>query len=370
MDPAPPPETWAITSRNVRSRRVEASIDGVPVWVESDKLPLADTPEAWVTAFCLAAARVGAHLRVDRPVDPTWRAAANANVATTSAWWGGASALELDAPEASDPSWHHRVRPRPKRDRRRAHRSIGRALSFSGGVDSFFSLLQNRHVPSHLLFVVGFDVDVDDAPRVERAVELVRSVAKARRVTPIIVRTDLRRHPRFASIGWDQSHGAAVAAIGHLLSPVIGTIIIPPSYAVDRLIPWGSRPDIDPRWSVPGRTEIEHGDATERRIDRVLAIAEDPLVQRHLWVCRQNESAELNCGRCETCVRTMTALAGAGVLDDFAVFPSPAELPARIDALEIVAAGLIPTWGDLVALDLEPEVRSAVEALIGRSSPR
>ena len=75
-----PAETWTITSRNVGSRRVEAVVDGVAVSVTSDKLPLADVPEAWVTAFSLPAARAEARLAVDRPVDPTWRAAADAKI--------------------------------------------------------------------------------------------------------------------------------------------------------------------------------------------------------------------------------------------------------------------------------------------------
>jgi hypothetical protein len=366
-----PAETWTITSRNAGSRRVEAVVDGVAVTVTSDKLPLADVPEAWITAFSLAAARAEARLAVDRTVDPTWRAAADANVATTSGWWGGAPHLALDAPEPADrAAWRRRIRPRPKRGHPKSNRSTGRALCFTGGVDSFFSLLRDRHGPSHLLYVVGFDVDLDDTERADRVVALVHEVARARRLTPLIVRTDLRAHPRFASISWEQTHGAAIAAIGLLLSPSIGAVTIPPSYASDRLIPWGSRPDLDPRWSVPGRTEIEHGDATERRLDRVAAIAHDPLAQQHLRVCWQNDGSALNCGRCEKCLRTMAMLAGVGVLDDCRTFPPRSELPERLAALDGLSAGHVPMWQDLLAIELRAEERAAVEALIERSSAR
>jgi hypothetical protein len=367
-DPVPP-ETWAITSRSVGSRRVEASIDDIPVWVESDKLPLADATEAWATAFCLPAARAAVRLQVDHPVDPTWRAAANANVATTASWWGGTPTLELDVPDPTTARFRRRG-PRQRRGHERVHRSTGRALCFAGGVDSFFSLLRDRHGPSHLLYIVGFEVDVDDTPRAERVIDLVKQVAKDRRLTPIIVRTNLRRHPRFASISWEQSHGAALAAISHLLSPTVGTVIIPPSFAAERLIPWGSRPDLDPRWSVPGRTEVEHGDATELRIDRVRAIADHPLVHRHLRVCTQNIGDDMNCGRCERCVRTMTALATVGVLDECLTFPSRADLASRIDALGTIPAGLTPAWTDLLGAGLLPDERRAVEALIERTSTR
>jgi hypothetical protein len=360
-------ETWAITSRNVGSRRVEAIVDGSPVFVESDKIVLADAPEAWVTAFSLPAARAEVRLQVDGAVDPTWRAAANANVATTSTWWGGAPRLELDTPDRRPSRRMGRVRPRGGRRRHPSGRATGRALCFTGGVDSFFTLLRDRHGPTHLLYVIGFDVDLADEARAARVADLVRQVAKARRMVPVIVRTDLRHHPRFGSIAWEQTHGAALAAIGQLLAPSIGAIIIPPSFAADRLIPWGSRPDLDPRWSVPGRTEVEHGDATERRIDRVRAIAADPLVQRHLRVCWQNLGTELNCGRCEKCVRTMVMLAGVGVLDDCATFPSRADLPDRIDALDPVPMGLVPMWRDVLQ-GLDAREQASVEALVARSS--
>ena len=68
-----------------------------------------------------------------------------------------------------------------------------------------------------------------------------------------MVRSDLRSHPGFASVSWEDTHGAALAAVGHALHRTIGTLVIPPSYAASRLVPWGSRPDLDPRWSVPGR---------------------------------------------------------------------------------------------------------------------
>ncbi|WP_421119613.1 hypothetical protein ACE2AJ_19955 [Aquihabitans daechungensis] len=365
-----PAETWAITSRNVGGRRVEAVVDGVPLWVESDKLPLADVPEAWATAFCLPAARAEVRLRVERPVDPTWRAAANANVTTTSVWWGGARTLELDAPDARGPRWHHRLRPRPARGHRPSTRATGRALCFTGGVDSFFSLLRDRHGPTHLLYVIGFDVEVDDAARADRVVDLVKQVAKARRLTPVIVRTNLRTHPRFASISWEHTHGAALAAVGHLLQPRHRHGDHPAVLRRGPPHPVGARPDLDPRWSVPGRLEIEHGDATERRLDRIVAIAHDPLVHRHLRVCWQNVGSDLNCGRCEKCVRTMTTLAGAGVIDDCTTFPSRDDLPDRVEALGTIPVGLTPMWSDVLATDLRPDERRSIEALIERSSTR
>lgn len=349
---------WTIRSRRVSPHRVEAEVDGIPVWAECDDADLRDAPEAWGTAFALPSARAGAGLAFTAAIDPAWAVAAQGNVAAAAGWWGGVPDPAWSAPPSRLPEPVRRLMRRP---------APGRGLCFTGGVDSFFSLLRGSHRPTHLIYVVGFDVPLDDPARIADVVGLVRAVAADRRIPAVIVRTDLRDHPRFASISWEHTHGAALAAIGHLLSPVISTLVIPPSYAADRLVPWGSRPDLDPGWSVGGRLAVEHGDASGRRLDRVLAIADDPLVHRHLRVCWQNVAEHRNCGRCEKCVRTMAMLAGAGALDACHGFPDRTELPARIDAMAALPTGIVPLWEDLLGIGLQPEERAAVEGLLARS---
>lgn len=351
--------SWAVRSRQVSPHRVEAEIDGEPVWVTCDDVVLADVPEAWGTAFALPSARAGAGLSFARSVDARWAASAQRNVEQAAGWWGGEPEPTWASPSSRGPEAVRRWLRRP---------AAGRALCFTGGVDSFFSLLHGSHEPTCLLYVVGFDVPVEDEARADDVVHLVRSVAADRGIPAVIVRTDLREHPRFASISWEHTHGAALAAVGHLLAPTVSTLVIPPSYAADRLVPWGSRPDLDPRWSVPRRLVVEHGDASGRRLDRVLAIAGDPLVHRHLRVCWQNVGTDRNCGRCEKCVRTMAMLAGAGALDACETFPARAELPGRIDAMTAVPAGITPLWEDLLGIDLLDPERAAVDALLRRSS--
>ncbi|WP_426572456.1 hypothetical protein [Aquihabitans sp. McL0605] len=355
----PPP--WLIRSRQVSPHRVEATVDGLPVRVECPDAPLVDVPEAWGSAFALPASRAGADLDLAVPVDAAWADGARRNVALAAGWWGGRADLVVHAPRSG----------RVAAVRRRARPPVpagGRALCFTGGVDSFFSLLGDAHQPTCLLYVVGFDVPVGDQSRIDHVVGLVRSVAAERGLPALIVTTDLRDHPRFAAVSWEHTHGAALAAIGHLLSATVSTLVVPPSYGADRLVPWGSRPDLDTGWSVPGRLVVEHGDASGHRLDRVGAIARDPLVWRHLRVCWQNVGSDLNCGRCEKCVRTMAMLAASDVLDECETFPSRRHLPAAIDAMEPIPAGTIPMWTDLLTISLRPPERDAVDRLLARSS--
>lgn len=333
-----------------------ASAAGATCTVACATHPLADVAEVWGTALCLPAARAGAVLRLPGPVDGTWRSGVQANVAAAARWWGGDAVLRLEAPE-----------PTGRFGRAAADRPApGRALCFTGGVDSFFSLLVGDHRPTHLLYVLGFDVEVADGRRAVAVTAAVEDVAGAVGLEVVIARSDLRRHPAFASISWEHTHGAALAAVAHSLHPTIGTLVIPPSYATSRLQPWGSRPDLDPRWSVPGRLQVEHGDASGRRMDRVLAIAHHPLVHRHLRVCWQNLGSELNCGRCEKCVRTMVMLAGADQLQHCATFPDRADLIPALAAMPGLAPGHVEMWTDLIELDLRPDERRAVDDLLNR----
>ncbi len=351
---------WRIDVDRPEGPVVSAIIDGHRVEVRSDDVPLRSVPEAWATAMCLPAARAGATLDLGEPIDPEWAVGAAANVAAAASWWGGDDHLPMPVPRRLR-RWGGRSRAR------RAGPAPGRALCFTGGVDSFFSLLAGDHRPTHLLYVGGFDVRLHEAERLADVERLVRSVAAGLGLDAVVVRTDLLYHPRFSSISWEHTHGAAIAAIGHLLAPAIGTTVVPPSYGVDRLVPWGSRPDLDPRWSIPGRSVIEHGDASGHRIDRVMAIAHDDLVAEHLRVCWANVGTELNCGRCEKCVRTMAMFDAAGTLDRLRTLPGPDALVIAVDHIDALDPAHRPMWVDLLSFDLTPDVRGALERLLARS---
>lgn len=363
-------ERWTVRTTVGAGACVRAEIDGSPVEVHCTDLPLLASPEAWCTAFALPAARAGAVLAVDEPVDARWLAGARRNATEAATWWGGGP-LHLEA---------SRARRRRRTGTRAGHEQRDRdlagaatALCFTGGVDSFHTLLADVTRPTHLLFVIGFDVDLDDAERARSVEAAVRDTADRCGLGAVIVRTDLRHHPRFAALSWEHTHGAALAAVGLLLAPGVRTLVIPPSYAAHRLVPWGSHPELDPRWSVPGRLEVQHADATGTRSDRVRAIAQHPLVHEHLRVCWQNVDRALNCGRCEKCVRTMAMLAAAGSLDRCRTLPDRRHLIGAIDGLAPLAPGTAVMWDDLrsasaASHELSPEEESAIDRLLARSA--
>jgi len=340
---------------------LRVAIDGEDVVVRAPGHRLADVPEAWATLLAIPAARTGATVELPAAVDPRWLAGAQENVAQAAGWWGGDDVLGLQTPPPT--IWPRTQRflglgPNPAR---------GRALCFTGGVDSFFSLLAGDHRPTHLLFVHGYDLPLDDVDRRAAASQAIQAVAEARGLVPLEVETNLRHHHCFARASWEHTHGAALVCIALLLRGELGALVIPPSYATSRLIPWGSHPELDERWSLPGVLAVEHGDAGPFRRERLRAVATDPLVHAHLRVCWAHLQPGVNCGRCEKCVRTMIDLEYLGQLDAVATFPHDRDLPELIDAMTVLPASIVPMWRDLGNLPIRPEVVAAIERLLART---
>lgn len=193
-----------------------------------------------------------------------------------------------------------------------------RALFFSGGVDSFHALRKHRDEVDLLVYVEGFDVSLDDRGLRSEVRSTLEAAAETAGLPLTVVATDIRTwsNPRTA---WAMYHGSALATVAHLLRPRIGSVIVPSSKAYEEMEPWGSHPLTDPMWS--GAVEIIHSGAESSRIEKTVAIAEDEIARQSLRVCYWNTGQAYNCGRCEKCLRTMTTLAGLGVLEHFKTFP-------------------------------------------------
>jgi hypothetical protein len=359
----PPPPLWRVGEARCAPAgdEVRVDVDGEEIVVRAPGHQLRSTPEAWATLLAIPAARTGHAVSVPEAVDPGWAAGAQANIAQMAEWWGGDPTFDLRTPA---PRPWARVR---RSFRRGPTQAEGRAICFTGGVDSFFSLLAGDHRPTHLLFVHGYDLALEDHDRRAAASASIQAVARDRGLVPIEVETNLRHHHCFAQASWEHTHGAALVCIAMLLRPEIGTVVIPPSYALSRLIPWGSHPELDRRWSIPGALTVEHGDATLFRRERLRAVADHPLVHQHLRVCWAHLAPGANCGRCEKCVRTLVDLEYLGRRDQVVTFPQDRDLSELVDGLVVLPASIVPMWRDLHRLPLPPDVIAAIDRLIERS---
>jgi hypothetical protein len=180
---------------------------------------------------------------------------------------------------------------------------------FTRGVDSWFAVLtaleDDRQTPplTHLVFCPDFlPRDSWSDELVEAKTAQTRDAAGATGCEFIIVETNQKPVYR----------GHQLTAMALALG--FSRMLIPSSGMLGELIPRATHPELDPLFSTE-RTEILHyGNAS--RMQKVARVARSPDALRTLRVCRFNRAErDINCGRCEKCIRTMIHLHLVGALD-------------------------------------------------------
>lgn len=193
---------------------------------------------------------------------------------------------------------------------------------FSGGVDSFYTLLKHSETITDLIVVRGFDVALQNDTLWGQVSAMARKVGAAMGKRVIEVETDVRSLLESNGLPWgEQSHGVALASVGHAVGADMKQIFIPASHTFRDLFPWGSHPLVDPHWSTEGLA-FHHDGCEATRIDKVRLIAQHPVALSSLRVCYENRGNAYNCGRCEKCLRTMLNLAAVGALERASTFPT------------------------------------------------
>src|SRR5271167_2432185 len=192
------------------------------------------------------------------------------------------------------------------------------ALFFSGGVDSFYALTRlteqtaDRNHLSHLIFVHGFDIRLNDNMLFEKSYAAVKDIASYYGKKLVVVRTNVREITD-KYVRWMNCYGAGMASVA--LCGLFRNVYIASDVAPnERYLAFTSaHPDLDPLWSTDTTALIHYGDGISR-VEKVKALANNPMAQKHLRVCMENRNGAYNCGRCSKCVRTMLALYMAGAL--------------------------------------------------------
>jgi len=203
-------------------------------------------------------------------------------------------------------------------------RADGVASCFTGGVDSFYTLLKHRDEITTLVYVHGFDIPLARKALYDATASHLRAVAADVGTELIEMASNLKS---FYPTPWATiTHGPALVAIGMILSGSHGTLLLPASHTYSQLYRWGTHPLLDPLWSTDGLT-IVHDGAEASRVRKTVALADFPAAQQHLRVCWQNTGA-YNCGKCNKCMRTKTCLRLAGKLELFRTFDHVVDVAA------------------------------------------
>ena len=274
--------------------------------------------DAFVAAMLPVAMSRGEDLTIDAPVSAKLLEGMEEIQAIFSSWYSGVLKRVAVTPAAA-------VSPEPS--------GVSRTIScFTGGVDSFYSLVKNKGAIDSLLYVEGFDVPLTNMALSRKVQETVSAVAAEHGTDVAILATNLKTFTDKA-VNWGLvAVGPALASAGLILQGHVDLMRVPSSHSYKQMFPWGSHVMLDHLWSSE-RLTLVHDGAAASRIDKTLAISTEPSAYRHLRVCWQNKGP-YNCGQCEKCLRTMTALELMGALENFTVFPS-VDLPAAVRALKI-----------------------------------
>lgn len=270
----------------------------------------------WLACLLPLAVTLGEPLEIEPPVDPLLYEGARALMQVWHGWYPGERHpvelhCELLEPGTIDPT--HRV-----------------ATFFSGGVDSFHTLLRHEPMggavlPVHideLITVWGLDVPLGNPAAFARVRETVDSVATALGKSSVTMATNLRESGWRATNWGLMGQGPALASLALVLEPRYRRVLLPSSLAYSTTRAWGTHPLVDPLLSTT-RMEVRDDGAHDNRRSKISAIANSALAMQHLRVCWMAQS-DRNCGKCEKCLRTLTIFELAGKRDRCVTFPPDA----------------------------------------------
>lgn len=195
--------------------------------------------------------------------------------------------------------------------------------SFSGGIDSMFSVLNHLKPGCHdpvgaVVTVFGIDLRWEDEESHARELGKLLPFSSELGLQHYTVRTNFREvFDPYAD--WSLfTHGSCVISVGFVLSGSLHTYLVPCSASIDRLYPWGSHALLDNAFIASEM--ITRNDAWEwHRNEKVEEVAKCPLALKHLRVCNKMLPVG-NCGVCEKCVRTMALLMLCGKLEETTCF--------------------------------------------------
>jgi hypothetical protein len=365
-------------SRDGERARVSARIE----WEDSPRPPLAlfwetdgafgadmePEPNAFLAACFLPAMRHGERrIAVDATLCPALSD-------------GLATAARLLA------SWTRVPRPTPRIEPGRGFRSPRprrppRSAAFlTGGIDSLHLFVRNRadYPPGHparfrdAVAVFGLYSPDQVSPAEPFAGfggvrQALAAIAADAGVALVPIATNVTAlEPDYGFLA-DEFLAAALVSAAHLFTARWSDVSLASGRDTSILALRGSHPLLDPCFSS-GALDVLHVGIGFRRQEKLAEVVRWDAGVRDLFVCmNQPPGPHLNCGRCEKCLRTMTALETFGRLPDALQFPQ-----RTISAKEIRAAGIhhhvVPYWMDFVLPlrargrdDLAEAIESAAE---------
>jgi len=232
---------------------------------------------------------------------------------------------------------------------------------FSGGVDSWHSMIGNLDRVTHLIHMRGFEIEHDNEALWAFAHNHVQEGAKQFGKTVIPVSSnmtnigELKTRERLRAVGRPYEEfgvkvysGCMLVSMALLLANRMKLGIVPSSWTLDVEPPLGSHPLIEPKLSTSlCAFSLDGCDAS--RIEKIRFLKEKaPESLRGLRVCIDNspENAQkINCGECIKCVRTLLELRACKAMSLCESFDKPPDLAAL--KRKQLLWGTLEFWDDI-----------------------
>jgi hypothetical protein len=193
--------------------------------------------------------------------------------------------------------------------------------TFTMGVDSFYTLYSNIDKIDAILFIIGFDIQIEQKDLLDKTIKNLKKVAEIYNKKLILCETDSKNKlPANSGKGFkwgEYFHGPALFNIIYNLNDY-GELIIPSSH-ISRDYIWGSTFQCDKYYSSYKLNIIHDGYLTRNdKIDYITNF--DIRCLDYLRVCWKNPEQSYNCSECEKCSRTMFPFFINGILESANTF--------------------------------------------------
>lgn len=259
-----------------------------------------------LASILLPAMALGLPVTIEAPVSPLFLNNIDTFQAIFANWFAAYRKIEISAPIATDPP---------------ITGVTGTAAFFSGGVDGFHTLRHHLNDVSTLVMLHGFDIDLDRIHHRVLVEDYIGRIASDLRRDLAVIQTNIRTFSdRY--VWWGNMCGSTLGAAAQLLEGVAGRTLVASSSTYADFVPFGTTALTDPLLSTEGMNIVVDGGAVPR-INKVFELARWDFARERLRVCWRMQDATLNCCRCNKCLRTMTSLWLAGVLDRAPTFSEP-----------------------------------------------
>ncbi len=281
------------------------------VFFSFENLPgdLPETADPFLIGFLSSTMLLGESLEVRAPVDAHLVDRIREEIMPLLHKWSPAlHEIELRCPESE------------KRSLPETERKV--AIPWGGGLDATYVAVKNLDRIDWLVACQGFDTRTFYTEFWSRMLVDIRSAAEPLGKPLIVASSNVREishfqalqtrrgriDPSYYELGRNGPFGNFLAAMGRCMESLCSEVILSANVPYEALFPYGAHPLLDPLWSTPSQAVIHDG-CEAGRLEKIAFLKENlPEALNRLRVCWRPPPGDINCGKCEKCVRTMAEI--------------------------------------------------------------